>query len=157
MARATKGTRVLKRVTKKTVPTVNLELSEGEADYLQAVLCKISGHAEKSPQKYGNSIAKALKHATGQDFDETDAYKLMSRPTLTMGIHFRNYPEPKKIKGPLPESDWRKAGHAFANTGYIAPRQSQAGFRVYDELGPASAKSDYWPIDGQSRKDPGYR
>lgn len=97
MAKATKGTRTIKRVKKIQVPSITLELSEGEADFLQALLCKASGDEINSPRKYAVAITKALKFATGQEFDETDAFKLMASPRVST-VRFRNYP-PKDMEG----------------------------------------------------------
>lgn len=90
MAKARRTTRVIKRVQKTTVPAVVLELGEGEADFLQAVMAMIGGSEADSPRKYAIRIARALKNATGQEYKDTDAYKLLRRNNPD--LFFKDYP-----------------------------------------------------------------
>lgn len=84
MAKAEKIQEVVVRRDK--VDRYQLTLTEGEADFLQAVLCTIGGSGEKSPRKYANRIARALHGVTGQDWQRTDAY-----PLLSGGLMFADY------------------------------------------------------------------
>lgn len=56
---------------------INLTLTEGEADCLIALLCKVGGHHSRSPRKYVDRISTALKQAVGHGYQKTDAYKLL--------------------------------------------------------------------------------
>lgn len=91
MAKARRTTRVIKRVQKTTVPAIMLELGEGEADFLQTVMAKIGGSETDSPRKYAVRIGRALKNATGQDYTDTDAFKLLRNPRNS-NLGFKNYP-----------------------------------------------------------------
>ena len=116
MARAKKTTRVIKRTQKTTVPAVLLELGEGEADFLQAVMAKISGSETDSPRKYAGRIARALKHATGQDYTDTDAYKLMVNPR-TSSLRFKDYQPRDNGANVAAAMNYLKANPP----GYVAP------------------------------------
>jgi hypothetical protein len=78
------------------VRKINLELTEGDADFLLAVLNLIGGNAKNSPRKYGDRISAALKEATGLSADDTDAYELVAgNGSGSRGaIYFNDYPDP---------------------------------------------------------------
>jgi hypothetical protein len=61
---------------RRTTRQVTLKLTEGEADFLLAVLAMTGGHPSKSPRKYAKRVTKALEGAVGYGFEETDAYEL---------------------------------------------------------------------------------
>lgn len=68
---------------------VKLVLSEGDADFLLAVLARIGGHRTKSPRKYATRIFRALTDATDLDYTLTDAWQLGAGT-----IMFANYSDP---------------------------------------------------------------
>lgn len=68
---------------------VKLVLSEGDADFLLAVLARIGGHRHKSPRKYAARIFRALQDATGLEYTLTDAWQLSAG-----SIMFIDYPGP---------------------------------------------------------------
>lgn len=63
-----------------------LTLTEGEADFLQALVASVGGDEKRSPRKYVRGISKALAYATGETFRDTDA-GLLARGA----VHFLNY------------------------------------------------------------------
>lgn len=75
---------------------INLTLTEGEADCLLAVLCKVGGDRKDSPRKYVDRISEALKQAVGHDFRHTDAYPLLGS---IRGLVFHNYGQPVNSDG----------------------------------------------------------
>lgn len=72
------------------VRRIQLELTDGEADFLMAVLSRVDGHEKDSPRKYQRRISAALERATGHMFAYTDAYPLSSGE-----IEFQSYPDPQ--------------------------------------------------------------
>jgi hypothetical protein len=56
---------------------IMLIMTEGEADFLTAVMANIGGHPTQSPRKYAERIGAALTNATGQDYAATDAQLLI--------------------------------------------------------------------------------
>jgi hypothetical protein len=86
MARARKVEESIVQRTK--VNRIQLTLTEGEADFLLAVLSKIGGSPVKSPRKYQERISKALTDATGLNFTDTDAYALAHG-----GLMMDSYPD----------------------------------------------------------------
>lgn len=87
MARAQRISEIVRRP--KRVKRIQLTLTEGEADFLIAVLAEVGGHEKLSPRKYERRIYRALCDATGFTFQDTDAFKLMSGR-----ITFDNYADP---------------------------------------------------------------
>lgn len=77
----------------RRVKRVELTLTEGEADFLLAVLCKVGGSSEKSPRKYQERIQEALVTATGTTYKDTDAY-----PLSWGSIGFDDYADPNAGK-----------------------------------------------------------
>lgn len=75
----------------RKVKRVQLELTEGEADFLLATMASIAGHPRNSPRKYAERIRNALTAATGLDYSRADAYRLK---TPTSAIYFRDYADP---------------------------------------------------------------
>jgi hypothetical protein len=64
----------------------NVQLTEGEVDFVLGVLGNISGDPAKSPRKYGDRILAALTKAAGYAPEATDAAK------VSLGaIHFNDY------------------------------------------------------------------
>jgi hypothetical protein len=98
-------------VIQKRISGLQLDLSDGEADFLQAILSLVGGNPTDSPRKYQESISNALRKVTGQRHDETDAHKLIMRPQSS-GIWFANYPDAESdnvfspTKPPLTREQW---------------------------------------------------
>lgn len=90
-----KAAKIQETVTKREkVNRIQLTLTEGEADFLQAILAHIGGDPTTSPRKYQERIARVLRNATGQSYSATDAYQLTNG-----GIMCADYPQP----APKPE------------------------------------------------------
>lgn len=87
MARAQRTTEVVRQP--KRVTRVQLTLTEGEADFLLAVLAKIGGHPKNSPRKYAERISEALKNTLGISYKKTDAFPLSSGY-----LYFIDYADP---------------------------------------------------------------
>ena len=85
MARATKVQETV--VRREKVDRIRLTLTEGEADFLQAVLARVGG-SKNSPRKYESRISKALADATGESSEQTDAAKLLRHSEY---LHFHDY------------------------------------------------------------------
>jgi len=81
-----KATVITPKPVRQPPKKIILELTEGEADFLIAVLSRIGGSPTKSPRKYQERISAPLVEALGFDFYGTDAHKLS-----TGDIGFRNY------------------------------------------------------------------
>lgn len=77
-------------VKREKVDRIQLTLTEGEADFLQAVLAFVQDTENNSPSKYSHRISSALESATGQRFWETDACPLAY--TECGALRFREYP-----------------------------------------------------------------
>ena len=77
----------------KHVPAYQLTITEGEADFLLAVLARIGGHSSQSPRKYSNSIRRALTEATGYNYLDSDAYRLSEKEK---DLYFNEYPAGEK-------------------------------------------------------------
>lgn len=88
MAEAKRIKRTVKVVT--TLPGYQLELSEGDADFLLALLSRSHGHGKKSPNKYRNRILEALKAVTGMDPADTEAVRHLDRGT----VRWKHYDDP---------------------------------------------------------------
>jgi hypothetical protein len=80
-------------VRREKVNRYQLTLTEGETDFLQAVLAMIGGDPRRSPRKYEARIAQALSAATGMGYMQTDAYPLSYGRLI-----FSDYPD-KAIPG----------------------------------------------------------
>lgn len=89
MARATNTSKVVHQTRRQKL--VQLTLTEGEADFLLAVLARVGGHKTNSPRKYQVRIKDALQRATGITYKETDANQL----AYGVGMGFRDYDDPK--------------------------------------------------------------
>lgn len=64
-----KAAKIQETVTKREkVNRIQLTLTEGEADFLQAILAHIGGDPTTSPRKYQERIARVLRNATGQSY-----------------------------------------------------------------------------------------
>lgn len=86
-------------VRRDKVDRYQLTLTEGEADFLLAILATIGG-TNNSPRKYQRRISEALRKATDQDFMSTDAYHL-----LTGTLNFADYKS-----GATDTAAWRNRG-----------------------------------------------
>lgn len=71
-------------VKREKVDRIQLVLTDGEADFLQAVLAFVGGSPQDSPRKYQERISSALQEVTGQEFDQTDAHPLC-RGSIVIG------------------------------------------------------------------------
>lgn len=88
MARAQRTTEIVRQP--KRVKRVQLTLTEGEADFLLALMAHVGGDQKKSPRKYAIRIREALSRALGIDYKGTDAYQLSEGR-----IKFSDYADPK--------------------------------------------------------------
>jgi hypothetical protein len=88
-------------VRRDKVDRYQLTLTEGEADFLQAVLATIGGHQQNSPRKYAIRIGRVLHDVTGQGFMQTDAHQL-----ITGSLWFNDYP----AAGETNTRAWRDRG-----------------------------------------------
>lgn len=70
----------------------NLFISDGEADFLLAVLSAVGGSPTKSPRKYAERISAALEKATSLKYVDTDAFPLMK--VIGGQVQFKDYPDP---------------------------------------------------------------
>jgi hypothetical protein len=90
VAKAHKIIRKVKRIESR--PGISLELSEGDADLLLALLGTVHGDGKESPAKYGYRIKRALEGAMGIKATETDAWKLK---TGHPRVWFEKYRDPE--------------------------------------------------------------
>ena len=75
-------------MTTTTEPRVVLTLDEDEAEFLEAILRRISGDPANSPRKYQESISKALRSVPAVTFGRHPS----SLITAGSGIRFNEYP-----------------------------------------------------------------
>lgn len=84
---------------RRTTRKVTLNLTEGEADMLLALVSMVGGRHAQSPRKYAERVRRALETALGYDWSGTDAFHLglghveffdyKDHPEITTGMRAR--------------------------------------------------------------------
>jgi hypothetical protein len=88
MAQVRRSARRLRHTISEKRAVYELTLSEGEADFLIALLSLVSG-GHHSPARYGSRMLDSLRGASGLHPHRTDAWRLLGK---RVEVRFRDYP-----------------------------------------------------------------
>lgn len=96
-------------------PAYQVTLTEGEIDFLIAILSRAAGHPTKSPRKYADRIRAELERVSDLKYQGTDALKLAAGE-----VRFREY-RPKALR---PKASGGTSGYAPGGYVWTTPSTS---------------------------------